>query len=125
MTTGEATAVPVEWRLFADIDREILHEQVRRRLTPELLEEHRKRPFGPHGPDLVFVLTVLRRFTAALDGKLVVLQHDDGLGLGRLSGRRGTGVVPVGSRRYATRGEAEHAVFLRRLRDLGLARSPA
>lgn len=122
MTTGQAAAVPVEWRLFADIDQEILREQVRRRLTPELVEEHRRLPFGPHGSDLVFVLTVLRRFAAALDGKLVILEYDGGLGLGRLSGRRGDGVAPVGARRYATRGEAEHAVFLRRLRDLGLAR---
>ena len=46
MTTGETAAVATEWRLFADIDHEILHQQVRRRLTPELVEQHRQRPLA-------------------------------------------------------------------------------
>lgn len=121
MTAGPSVALPTEWRLFAEIDHELLHHQVRRRVTPALVAEHRRSPHGPHSADLLFVLTVLRRFAASLERKLVIVEHPDGFGIARLTGRRGEGVVDVDPRRFPTRADAEHAVFLTRLDDLGVA----
>jgi hypothetical protein len=110
----------LQWALFARLDREVIARQVAPRITPELIEEHRRVPFGPHSADLALVVNVLRRNCGDLDGKLVVVDRGNGYALARLVGRRGEAVGDDGHERYESRSDAEHAVFLARLVDLGL-----
>jgi hypothetical protein len=110
----------LQWALFARLDQEVIARQVARRLTPELIEEHRRAPFGPHSPDLALVVDVLRRNGGQLEGKLVVVDRGGGYALARLVGRRGEAVGDPFPDGYESRPAAEHAVFVARLVDLGL-----
>lgn len=105
-------------------DEEILRRRVRGLVDDELLAEHRARPFGPHSPALIEVLDFLRRNPDPELPRYLVL--DDGSGAGLLVGvraaRPGDSPRPLGGERLAARGEAEHAVFLRRLADYGALR---
>jgi hypothetical protein len=51
---------------------------------------------------------------------LVVVDRGDGYALARLVGRRGEAVGDERHERYESRSDAEHAVFVARLVDLGL-----
>jgi hypothetical protein len=114
----------LQWALFARLDREVIARQVARRVTPELIEEHRRAPFGPHSPELALVVNVLRRNCGQLEGKLVVVDRGGDYALARLVGRRGEAVGDSLSEGYKSRSDAEHAVFLARLVDLGLVGEP-
>jgi hypothetical protein len=112
--------VPKQWTLYEQLDRDVVERQLRPLITSELLEEHAARPFGPHSAELALVLNVLRRRGGVLAGKLVIVERDGSYRLGRLSGNRGGGVELEGDHPFDTRDEAEHAVFRRRLTELGL-----
>ncbi|HET8757059.1 MAG TPA: hypothetical protein VFM58_13660 [Solirubrobacteraceae bacterium] len=90
-------------------------------MRPQLVEEHRRRPFGPHSPALADVLAFLRRNPAPDLPRYVVLVHADGFAIGIRPDRRDADVPAAGPERFATRAAAEHGVFLRRLADYGLA----
>lgn len=92
-----------------------LRVSIRALVTPDLIAEHRRRPFGPHGRELAAVLTYFR--SAAVAGKLALLA-EGAMGpyrIVRLSGLRG--VVPdrVSDEIFDMLEDAEHAVFLRRV----------
>jgi hypothetical protein len=102
-------------------ERPIL-ERVRRLVTPALVAEHREHPFGPHSPALVQVLQFLRRNVALDRPRYVTLRDGEPpvWRLGAVTGRGDTFAV-VDETPFPSREEAEHAVFLRRLADYGLA----
>lgn len=103
-----------------EIGERMLAEQLRTLVTPQLIEEHRRRPIGSHSPALERVLRHLRRQTPA--GKLVLIctRRDAEWAVGRLSGVRGVGPTLVDDERFDSLAAAEHGVFLRRLAALGL-----
>lgn len=84
-------------------------------LTPELVAEHERQPFGQHSDALRRVLTYLGSF--AIPGKLIVeYDGDERFYVSRfittLAGLRTERVAGP----YPTVGAAVHAVFLRRVR---------
>jgi hypothetical protein len=101
-------------------DREILRRRVHGLVDDELLAEHRERPFGPHSPALIEVLDFLRRNPDPEMPRYLVLDDGEGFEVGVRASERGAPPTSAGDEeRFATRGEAEHAVFLRRLADYG------
>lgn len=105
-------------------DNEILRRRVRALVDDQLIAEHRERPFGPHSPSLIEVLDFLRRNPDPEMPRYLVLDDGSGAGLrvGLRAERPGEPPRPLDDERFATRGEAEHAVFLRRLADYGALR---
>lgn len=93
-----------------------MRTDLRPTLTPELIAEHERQPFGQHSDALRRVLTYLGSFP--IQGKLIV-EHDgneqwyvcrfvytDVLRAERVAGP------------YPTEGEAVHSVFLHRVRQV-------
>lgn len=104
-------------------DKEILRRRVYGLVDDELLAEHRERPFGPHSPRLIEVLDFLRRNPDPEQPRYLVLDDGEGFEVGMRASERGAPPTSVDDEeRFATRGEAEHAVFLRRLADYGALR---
>jgi hypothetical protein len=94
--------------------------QVAPRITPELIEEHRADPFGRHSIDLEIVLRFLRRDLVNTRPRYVIVAerpYESAFRVGE-NPRRPGAPITVADERYATEEEAQHAVFLRRLRDL-------
>jgi hypothetical protein len=100
-------------------DEEILRRRVYGLVDDELLAEHRERPFGPHSPRLIEVLDFLRRNPDPEQPRYLVLDDGEGFEVGVRSSERGAPPSSLDDERFATREEAEHAVFLRRLADYG------
>jgi N,N-dimethylformamidase len=107
-------------------DQHILERRVRPLVDAALINEHREHPLGPHSPRLTEVLHFLRRSPDPELRRYVVLR------IGRPL-QWAIGVRPVAHTgephlldelRYATRAAAEHAVFLQRIYDYGLAEPP-
>lgn len=86
------------------------------------IEEHRRDPIGFHSNELDRVLTHIRlsRFTQENKGVIVCTKPFEEWCLGRLSGVRGIPPSIDRSQPFSSRDAAEHAVFLRRLKELGL-----
>ena len=103
-------------------DQEILRRRVYGLVDDELLAEHRERPFGPHSPRLIEVLDFLRRNPDPEQPRYLVLDDGEGFEVGVRSSERGAPPASLEGERFATRAEAEHAVFLRRLADYGALR---
>jgi hypothetical protein len=104
---------------IADLLEALRRQKMRALATDDLLEEHARAPFGPHGPRLHQLATYFRLHPAA--GKYALVHTPDGKGFAirRLAGARHTVPgSPVTDDIFATRAEAEHAVFRLRLRDL-------
>lgn len=97
-----------------------LRERLKAMITPELIEEHRLAPLGPHSDSLARVLNYFRR--GEMPDKYAILQEGPPeawtYSVMALSGEPGKPPRVVDDRRYATRDEAYHAVFLLRVNDL-------
>lgn len=97
-----------------------LRDRLKALITPELIEEHRRAPLGPHSDGLARVLNYFRR--GEMPDKYAILQ--DGppeawrYTVMALSGVPGQPPRVVDDRIYSTRDEAYHAVFLLRVNDL-------
>lgn len=100
--------------------RHRLETQVRPRITPRLVEEHRADPFGRHGVDLEIVLRFLRRDLITTRPRYVIVAEEPYESRYRIgeNPRRPGAPITLTDESYATEEEAQHAVFLRRLRDL-------
>jgi hypothetical protein len=103
-------------------DRAILERRVRGLVTEALVAEHRAAPFGPHSPALAEVMHFLRRNPSPGVPRYVVHRRGDPprYRVGLKPDRPGGPMPLVGETDYATREEAEHEVFLRRLEFYGL-----
>jgi hypothetical protein len=102
-------------------DREILRRRVRPLVDAKLVAEHRGNPFGPHSPALAEVLDFLRRSPDLELPRYILIDTGYGFAVGDRSARRGDPPERVDGHAFPTRAEAEHAVFLRRLADYGIA----
>lgn len=119
-TPAGTAGIPPQWALFAALDAEVLERELHHLVTPELVREHAQQPFGPHSTSLAGLLNVLRRGGGNLNGKYVVVERSGRYYLGRLCGTPGGGVDVDLIAFYPTRDQAEHAVFCRRLVELGM-----
>jgi N,N-dimethylformamidase len=106
-------------------DQYILDRRIRGLINPDLIDEHRRQPLGPHSAALTEVLHFLRRSPDPDLPRYAVLRSrarsDWAIGI-RPSGR-GALPRPLDSHRFSVRAEVEHAVFLRRLDDYGIGPS--
>jgi branched-chain amino acid transport system permease protein len=107
-------------RLFASRQRDRLAAFV----SAEVIEEHRATPVGNHSPALSALLTAMRQ--APVANKLALLETKPGEEwmIVRLSGEPGEPHDLSDAARYTTLDAALHAVFLRRLAELGLRVEP-
>ena len=89
-------------------------------VSAAVIEEHRTAPVGDHSPALSALLTAMRQ--APVAQKLALLETKAGAEwmIVRLSGEPGVPHDLSDSARYTTLDAALHAVFLRRLVELGL-----
>lgn len=101
----------VDWELLAVLQAADLGD---------LITAHRASPFGPHPDPLARVLNYFRRKPTL--GKYVIIRLPGATGwqLATITGRRREGSVSVRAGLYDSPQDAEHAVFLARLRDAGL-----
>ena len=108
--------------LYEDLDRRILEEHVKPLVTPEIVEEHRRNPIGFHSDRLERVLHYLRRHHGTQRGKkvLVCTEPHKEWRIGELTGVRGEPPRVDETQVFRSREEAEHGIFLARLKDLGL-----
>src|ERR1700727_309193 len=89
-----------------------------------LVATHAANPFGPHPDELARVLNVFRAQGTRGKDVILSLPDEEGWRGATITGRRQEGSVTVAEERYDSLGEAEHAIFLRRLRASGLVPQP-
>lgn len=85
-----------------------------------LVDVHRRAPFGPHPDDLARVLNIFR--AQATTGKYLIIALPGELGyrLAKVSGKREQGSIELEPDMYRSIEDAEHAVFVARMRESGL-----
>lgn len=96
-----------------------LRDHLKTLITPELIEEHRKKPLGQHSDALDRVLNYFRR--GDMPDKYAIMrlpEHFDHYKVVGLSGERGAPPRVVDDRTYEGLDAAYHAVFLLRVNDL-------
>ncbi|WP_029554232.1 branched-chain amino acid ABC transporter permease [Verminephrobacter aporrectodeae] len=102
------------WRRYDKMQRDYLKKVV----SAELIEEHRRCPLGQHSEPLERLLLYFRR--APLNDKyaIVAVEPFKAYRIVALSGHRGVAPRIVEDKIHATQEEAYHGVFLRRVQDL-------
>lgn len=108
--------------VYMELDQRILEESIKPLITKELIEEHKQNPIGKHSDDLQRVLIYLRRHRLQMQGKYIIVctQPNHRWCIAELSGLRG--IIPRIHEEecFASIAEAEHRIFIQRLKDLGL-----
>ncbi|MFK2825302.1 hypothetical protein QYG89_06330 [Bacillus sp. B190/17] len=109
-------------KVYLEKDKYILENNIKPLITKELIEEHRKTPVGRHSHQLTMVLNYLRRNHEEIKGKdlLVCTKPHKEWCLGEHPGKRGVPYKVFEDERFDSREAAEHALFLKRLKKLGL-----
>ena len=95
---------------------------IKRFCTPEIIAEHKANPIGFHSEQLERVLFWMRKNALAMTSKYVIVctkPHEEWC-LGKVSGIRGVPPEVLKDQCFSSRLEAEHGVFLARLKDCGL-----
>jgi len=101
----------------------IWEHHIRPLITPSLIQEHAEDPLGRHTPALDMLLSFLRSDPMRGKPQYVIMCTVPATEwvIGEHPRRRGEIILSaVDSERYASVDAAEHAIFLRRLRDLGV-----
>lgn len=108
--------------VYQKLDRKILEENVKRLVTQEIVEEHARNPFGQHSDALERILIYLRKHQLRMQGKYVIVctQPHQKWCIGELSGVRGVPPQIYEKECFTSIKEAEHYIFLRRLKEFGL-----
>lgn len=118
------TGVPKETQISVDWDKKFFFEErIKPLVTAKVIEEHKKNPIGLHSDDLERILIFMRRHEYLMTNKYVIVctkEHKEWC-IGQLSGIRGIGPKIFTDECFASRLEAEHGVFLKRLKDWGVA----
>lgn len=108
--------------VIKDLDKQILTDYVKPRVTEEIVKEHKQKPIGKHSDELERVLIYLRKHHGQMKGKYIIVctkPHKEWC-VGELSGVRGVPPKIYRNERFNSREAAEHGVFIKRLKDLGL-----
>lgn len=96
-----------------------MRAHLRTLVSPDVIEEHRRKPMGLHSDALSRLLNYFRR--GGLAGKYGLLKTDPDCEEYRIvifSGRRGAPSEIDMSETFGSRDEGYHGVFLRRIADL-------
>ena len=93
-------------------------EFLRMLVTPEVVEEHRRSPWGQHSEPLERLLIYIRQRPAAQKYAVKVVKPFAAYRIVALSGHRGTPPREVGEEVYASVREACHGIFLRHIQEL-------
>lgn len=106
---------------YLQVESYIFKHEIRPRITQEIIDEHAAHPLGKHSDDLERVLVYLRKRGLELAGKYILVctkPHEEW----RVAVVSGTPGIPpsVTDEAHPDRLAAEHAIFVRRLDDLGL-----
>lgn len=106
------------YRLLEDRIKDVF---VRPRVTQKIIDEHKKKPIGMHSDELERVLVYLRRNHLEISGKLIIVctkPHEEW----RIAELSNIPHMPPVMREesYKNRNEAEHGVFVLRLKAAGL-----
>lgn len=109
-------------KIYMETDMRILENRIKPLITRELIEEHRKNPIGEHSENLKKVLNYLRRHHEEIKGKYLVvcLEPHKKWCLGEHPGERGVPYILFEDESFDSREEAEHGLFLKRLKKYGL-----
>lgn len=86
----------------------------------KLADVHRRAPFGPHPDDLARVLNIFRGEATLGKYLIMALPGESGYRLAKITGKREDGSVAMEPHLYRTIEDAEHAVFVARIRECGL-----
>lgn len=105
-----------EW-VYYRFDREN-RDQIRALVTEDLVAEHAANPIGVHSDQLQRVLAYFRRGLVA--GKYIVIAEVPfaAYRIGILNGERGNPIA-ISDEVYPTENQVLHAIFVRRLHDIG------
>ena len=87
-------------------------------ITPELIEEHRRKPLGQHSDALERVLNYFRRQPQPGKYIIVATKPWQEYRIGVLSGVRGQPATILDDEIFGSEEEAMHGIFARRVRDL-------
>jgi hypothetical protein len=109
-----------------EFEQKMLKEKLQPLVTQEVIEEHKLNPIGKHSDQLEKLLFNIRKYHPNLrlnqqKGRYVIIctkPHQEWC-IGELSEVRGVPPKLLTEESFTSRQEAEHAVFLRRLKDFG------
>lgn len=110
-----------EFHAQAVAEKIIFEREIRPRVTPAIIEEHKNSPIGHHSDDLERVLIYLRKHHGQMAGKYILvctIPHQEWR-VAENTGRRKEPPVLL-EEKYTDRYEAEHGIFLKRLKDAEL-----
>ena len=115
----EATEMADKQQIYYRRFHKRLREELKQLITPDLIEEHRRKPLGRHSDGLNRVLNYFRR--GEMPDKYAIMRQPTAFNhytIVALSGERGAPPRIVDDRVYESIEEAYHAVFLLRVNDL-------
>ncbi|RMB82628.1 hypothetical protein [Streptomyces shenzhenensis] len=102
------------------VQDEVILARIKSMVTATLIERAAAQPDPPYPPDVVEVMDFVRRNPDPEKPRYLIVTTEDGFAIGVRSRERGGVPELLGEVPHRTRDEAEHAVFLRRLRDYGV-----
>ncbi len=115
----EATEIADKQEIYYRRFDKRLRDRLKTLVTPELIEEHRRKPLGQHSDGLARLLNYFRRGEMA--DKYAIMRAPDNFNhysIVAFSGVRGAPPRLVDDKIYENIDEAYHAVFLLRINDL-------
>ena len=103
--------------VYRDLFDSMTRQYLKKIVTDDLIEEHRRKPTGRHSEALERVLAYFRRLPL---GHQYALQSgpDDGYRIVALSTARRGRPHPVDDAHYPTLDAAYHGIFLKKLKDM-------
>jgi branched-chain amino acid transport system permease protein len=102
------------WRRYDKMQRDYLKKLI----SPEVIEEHRRCPLGQHSEPLERLLLYFRRAPMSDKYAIIAVEPFKAYRIVALTGQRGVAPRLVEDRIYASQDEAYHGVFMRRIQDL-------
>jgi branched-chain amino acid transport system permease protein len=114
----EATEIVDKQMIYVRRFDKRLREELKKLVTDELIEEHRRTTGGRRSDALERLLTYFRRAAVVDKYAILMVKPFAEYRIVALSGRRGLPPRMVDDRTYQTPEDALHAVFLKRVQDL-------
>ena len=118
MLSAEAIEMHDQDEVYRRRFEEMQRDYLRRLVTPEVIEEHRRSPQGQHSEALERLLIYFRRRPLVGKYAIAAVEPFKGYRIVALSGHRGVPPRAIDDKIYVSPAEAHHGVFLRRVQDL-------
>ena len=115
-TPAEGTTLRDGNHVYRDHFDAMTRAYLKKIITEDLIEEHRRKPSGRHSEALERVLAYFRRLP--LQHQYALHRDPAGFRIVALSTDRRGRPQPVDDARYPTLNDAYHGVFLKKLKDL-------